>query len=141
MIDDRRARAVVAEKNVVLGKTSAPLAALAAAAAEANVAPKEVAFGPSGGSFVVPLLNVPDWRAAKPRLAALPDAQLVEGCALVSVVGDGLGPAEVSAALGALTGAGIEVLAMSASPLRVGAIVAEGRAADAERALHAALVT
>lgn len=139
------ARAVVAEGNVVLGRLddAARLDALLDAAREVNVSFKDLSAGARGASMIVPLLNVPDWAGAKRQLgAALPELSLVEGVAAASVVGDGLAatPEPLARFLAALRGAGIAPMAITAGPLRLGAVIEASRSADAQRALHAAFV-
>jgi aspartate kinase len=141
-----RARAVVAEGNVVLGCAgdAAHLPALLHAAAEARVSLKDLSSGPGGVVFLLPLLNVPDWAGARRALmAAIPSLALTEGVAAASVVGDGLAatPEPLVRFLAALHEAGIAPLQVSASPLRLGAVIDGARAGDAQRALHAAFVT
>jgi aspartate kinase len=139
------ARAVVAEGNVVLGRIDGDgrLDELLCVAAEANIAFKDVSFGIRGGSFLIPLLNVPDWAFARRQLiAALPALELTEGVAVASVVGDGFAaaPEPLRRFLGALRGAHIAPLAVTATPLRLSAVIEGGRAGDAQRALHQAFV-
>jgi aspartate kinase len=139
------ARAVVAEGNVVLGRLddAAHLPALLRAAEEARVSLKDLSVGPRGGTVLLPLLNVPDWSGARRLLAAaVPSLDLTEGVAVASVVGDGLAatPEPLGRFLGALHGAGIAELQVSATALRLGAVIDAARAAEAQRALHAAFV-
>ena len=139
------ARAVVAEGNVVLGRLddASRLPALLRAAEEARVSLKDLSVGPRGGSLLLPLLNVPDWAGARRQLtAAVPSLDLTEGVAVASVVGDGLGatPEPLVRFLGSLREAGIADLQVTATPLRLAAVIDGARAADAQRALHAAFV-
>jgi len=139
------ARAVVAESNVVLARldAGAELCAVLRVAEEARISFKDVSVGPRGGAMLVPLLNVPDWAGAKKQLAAaLPALELFEGVAVASVVGDGFAatPEPLTRFLGALRGAGIVPLQVTATPLRLGAVIEGGQAGDAQRALHAAFV-
>ncbi len=139
------ARAVVAEGNVVLARIDdgARLAALLRAAGEANVSLKDVSVGPRGGEMTIPLLNVPDWAGAKRQLAAaVPGLELTEGVAVVSVVGDGFATTTepLSRFLAALHAEGIAEMLVTATPLRLGAVIDGARAGDAQRALHAAFV-
>jgi aspartate kinase len=140
------ARAVVAEGDVVLGRidTAARLPALLHAAEEAKVALKEVSAGAHGGTVVIPLLNVPDWSSAREQIAAaVPGLELTEGVALISVVGDGLAATTEPLArfLAVLREAGVGELLVTATPLRLGAVIDGTRAGEAQRALHAAFVT
>ena len=95
----------------------------------------------TGASFVVPLVNVP---APEGALAALRQAGLVvdEEVSTVSVVGDGF------AATGepmrrfarAVREAGAQPQRLVAGPLRLAAVIPAARAAEVQRALHAAFV-
>ncbi|WP_437731402.1 aspartate kinase [Sorangium sp. So ce1335] len=142
------ARAIVAEGNVVLARVPGGhrLDALLRAAGELGVSFRDLSFGPGGGAFVLPLLNVPDWQGAKRQLTALaPSLELVEGLASVSVVGDGLtATAEPLARfLDVLERSGVVPRFTVAGPLRLGALVDAADAADvaaAQRQLHAAFV-
>ena len=75
-------------------------------------------------------------------LAALPSLDLVESVAVVSVVGDGLAgsPEPLQRFLSALRGVDAAPLCVTAGALRLGAVIAAGRAGEAQRALHAAFV-
>ncbi len=140
------ARAVVAEGNVVLARIddASRLPALLHVAGEAKVSLKDVSIGPRGGSLLLPLLNVPDWTGARRQLtAAVPSLSLTEGVALASVVGDGLAatPEPLVRFLAALRDAGIAELQVTATPLRLSAVIDGARSADAQRALHAAFTS
>jgi aspartate kinase len=144
--EELRARAVVAEGNVVLGRAAdaSHLPALLRAAGEARVSLKDLSSGPGGIVFLLPLLNVPDWAAARRTLtAAVPSLSLTEGVAAATVVGDGLAatPEPLVRFLAVLHDAGIAPLQVSASALRLGAVIDGARAGDAQRALHAAFVS
>ncbi|WP_136923272.1 aspartate kinase [Polyangium aurulentum] len=143
--EDLRARAVVGEGNVALGRLDdvTRLDDLLRLAGESNVPLKDVAVSARGASFVVSLLNVPDWRGAKARITgALPSLELTEDVALISVVGDGLAATTepLSRFLSVLRGASASPVALSATALRLGAVVPSSVAADAQRALHRAFV-
>ncbi len=92
-------------------------------------------------SCVIPLLNLPDWdkrRAAlESRLGTR--AGVREGCAVVSVVGDGLSSGALRF-IEALVGCEAKVESIVAGPLRISAVVPAERVGDAQRALHAAFV-
>jgi aspartate kinase len=112
-------------------------------AEEAHVSLKDVSVGPHGGALLLPLLNVPDWGGARRQLAAaVPGLDLTEGVAVASVVGDGLAATAEPLArfLGALRDAGIVQHQVTATPLRLGAVIDAARAGDAQRVLHAAFV-
>lgn len=139
------ARAVVAESNVVLGRIddASRLDDLLRAAEAARVTFKDLSIGPRGGAFLVPLLNVPDWRGAKRQLLAdLPTLELQEGNAVVSVVGDGLAATTEPLArfLGALLREGAAPLLTVATPLRLSAVIEAAHVDGAQRELHRAFV-
>lgn len=139
------ARAVVAESNVVLGRLAdaGRLEDLLRSAEAARVAFKDLSFGPRGGAFLIPLLNVPDWRAARQKLLFdLPSLELSEGTSVVSVVGDGLAATSEPLArfLSALRSEGASPLLTTATPLRLSAVIEGSHADAAQRALHRAFV-
>jgi aspartate kinase len=136
-----RARAVVSEGNVTLAKAreSLRLDEILRAASTAGIAFKDLIVGEGGGAFVIPLLNVPDWQGTKRQLAAaLPALEIVEGVAVVSVVGDGLAATADPLArfVAALRGAGIDPSLVVAGPLRLSAAIAAASANPAQQALH-----
>jgi aspartate kinase len=140
------ARAVVGEGHVVLARIddAARLSDLLRAAEDARVSLKDLSVSARGGVALLPLLNVPDWGGAKKQLAAaVPGLELVEDVAVASVVGDGFAATTEPLVrfLAALKSAGIPELLVTATPLRLGAVIPAARAADAQRALHAAFVT
>lgn len=142
---DLRARAVVGENNVVLGKLTdaSKLDAFLRLAGETNVPLKDVTVDERGISFVVSLLNVPDWRGAKQRLTeAEPNLVLTEDVAVVSVVGDGLAATTEPLVrfMSTLKGANTTPILFSASPLRLGAVIPKDALAEAQRALHRVFV-
>ena len=139
------ARAVVGEGNVVLGRLdgAAALDDLLRAAEQAKVSFKELSVGQNGGSFLLPLLNVPDWQGAKKTLiAAVPSLSLTEDVAAVSVVGDGFAATHEPLArfLGALRSIDAKPLLTIAGPLRLTAVVGSAESVAAQRALHATFV-
>jgi aspartate kinase len=142
--EELRARAIVAEPNVALGRfDDGALDALLAATRDAGPSLRDLSSGGRGGSFVVPLLNVPDWATEKRRLlGAVPGLELVEGLASVSVVGDGLGTtgAPVARFVAALRDEGVAFSHLTATPLRISASVETSARTAAERALHAVFV-
>jgi len=142
---DLRARAVVGENNVVLGRLSdaSQLDGLLRVAAEANVPLKDVSVDERGICFVVSLLNVPDWRGAKQRLVdAQPSIALAEDVAVVSVVGDGLAATTEPLArfISTLRTVNATPLALTATPLRIGAAIKKASLAESQRALHRVFV-
>ena len=139
------ARAVVAEGNVVLARLddAGRLDDLLKAAAEAKVSLKDLSAGARGVSLMLPLLNVPDWAGARRLLLSLlPELDLTEGVAVASVVGDGLAatPEPLVRFLGALRAAEITPQQITATPLRLSAVIDGGKSAEAQRALHTAFV-
>ena len=140
-----RARAIVAEANVVLARVPAGVVdALLGAAAEAGVAFKDFSVGPAGGTALVSLLNVPDWAAARRTLlAAVPSLEVTDGLAVVSVVGDGFGATvePLTRFVAALRGEGVVPRALVGTPLRLSAVVDAADAVRAQPALHRAFVT
>jgi aspartate kinase len=140
-----RARAVVAEPGVVLGRLPsdglAALDRLAACAADQEIPLKDLSFAPSGGTFLVPLLNVPDWPRARAALldAAGPALALQEGLCAVSVVGDGLSTTgrPLVDFLGALRAAEARPHGVHGTALRLTALLDASASARAQQALHA----
>ncbi len=142
---DLRARAVVGESNIVLGRLADAnkLEAVLRLAGETNVPLKDVYVDDRGFSFVVSLLNVPDWRVAKQRLVeAEPSLVLTEDVAVVSVVGDGLAATTEPLVrfVSTLRGANATALTFTATPLRLGAVIAKDALSEAQRALHRVFV-
>lgn len=143
--EDLRARAVVGEGNVAFGRLDAPekLEELLKIAADVKVGLKDVCVTAREASFVISLLNVPDWRNARARLTeTLPALSLVEDVGVVSVVGDGLAATTepLSRFLSTLRGTGASHVALYATPLRLGAVIPKSAMGEAERALHRAFV-
>ncbi len=142
------ARAIVAEGNVVLVRLPpspghAVVDDLLRAAADAGVAFKDLAVGPTAGTAIVSLLNVPDWGAARRALlAAVPSLELVEGASVVSVVGDGFCATvePLGRLLAVLRAEGVTPHAVTATPLRLGAVIDTADAARVQSALHRAFV-
>lgn len=138
---DLRARAVVGENNVVLGRLrdASKLEDFLRLAGETNVPLKDVIVDERGVVFIVSLLNVPDWRGAKQRLLdAEPSLVLTEDVAIVSVVGDGLAATTEPLVrfLSTLRAMKTTPLTVTATPLRLGAVIAKDALAEAQRALH-----
>ena len=144
--EENRIRAVVGESNAALLTIDAaePIDVLATAASlrELDLPMRDLALSERGGSFVVPLSNVPEWERTRARMAQLPALRGVaveHGVAVVSVVGAGLSDsAEPLHRMAlALHKAGVQVRGFGASPLRLHAVVGGASAAEAQRALHA----
>jgi len=133
-------RAVVGLDRVVVLRSPEPLRRLADVLVAHGVPTIDVAAAASGASALVPLLNLPDWTRCRAKLHAdVRGLEVVEGAALVSVVGAELGRA-LPRFLSVLEEAQIAPLAVTAGPLRLGAAVPSARLADAQRALHTAFV-
>lgn len=140
------ARAVVAEHNVVLGHIAegAQLGRLLSAAESAQISFRDLSVSSKGGSFVLPLLNVPDFGGVKKYLlAALPTLELHEGHSLVSVVGDRLATTAepLLRFLASLQAAGASPMLSIGTPLRLSAVIRRSHADAAQRELHKLFVT
>jgi aspartate kinase len=137
-------RAVVGLDRVAHASLPAQeLRAFAEAAAALEVPMMDVASFGDVATCGIPLLNVPDWNEVRMRLLEKASGVvLVEGCGVVSVVGDGLttSAGALPRVLGALAEAGAEPRAVHAGPLRIGATIDAPRLVDAQRALHATFV-
>ncbi len=138
------ARAVVGLDKVVFARFSGEAERFIRASSEAELPLLDLSIGTDGASAAIPLLNVPDFDARRRRLSvALGESlSLVDAKALVSVVGDGLTTSAhaVPAFLRALASVGALHSAITAGPLRIGAVIDAGKLSLAERALHAAFV-
>ncbi len=84
------------------------------------------------------LADVPDWPSIRARLQTSLD--ILEGVGAVSVVGDGIGgdTVKLQRARRVAAEAGIDIVAMSTSPLRVSLFCEEARVDALVRALHRA---
>ena len=142
---DNRVRAVTCEKNAALVRlaTEDPVILHKAAAClvEADLPMRDLTLSSRGGSFLIPLANVPNWEHAQTLLReAKPwnKARIELGVAVVSVVGHGLSETALPMMrmLTALDGRGIMPLALRASPLRLSATIQAEQAVDAQQALH-----
>jgi aspartate kinase len=143
--EPKHVRAIVGLDRVV--HASLPvrdLRAFADLAGQLDVPLLDVAAGSGGdATCAIPLLNVPDWDGSRARLLEkLRSLTLADGCALVSVVGDGLttSAGALPRFLGVLEGVQAAPRALHAGPLRVAATLESGKLGEAQRALHAAFV-
>ncbi|MBK6515639.1 MAG: aspartate kinase [Polyangiaceae bacterium] len=140
----QRARAVTGEGKIFFTTwRGVPSARAVSALERAGLPYKDLSITGDHGSAIIPLLNLPSPDKAREALArALPEIQVSEDVASVSVVGDGLAGdgAALARFLSALESASAAPSAICAGPLRLTAVVAAARANDAQRALHAALV-
>ena len=147
---DNRVRAVTCEKNVALVRLAthdlADLAASTSRLGEANLPVRDLTVSSRGGSFVVPLTNVPDWQNARNQLQATSpwkDARIDVHVAVVSVVGHGLSESvqPMLRLISTLEERNITPLQVRGSSLRLSTVVSAESAPEAQRALHDAFVT
>ena len=138
------ARAVCAEQRLLaIGWGGQSLGAVLAGLRDVGLTYKELSQSSSGGSALVPLLNVPSADAAARALASrLPEITITEGVASVSIVGDGLADsaAHLEAFVAALDAVSVAPVAILGGPLRLGAVVRADDVAAAQRAIHAAFI-
>jgi aspartate kinase len=82
------------------------------------------------------LADVPDWPSIRERFRT--DLDILEGVGAVTVVGDGIGgnPQKLQRARNVARDAGVEIVAMSTSPLRVSLFCTEAEVDGLVRALH-----
>jgi aspartate kinase len=82
------------------------------------------------------LADVPDWASIRARIEG--DLGILEGVGAVTVVGDGMGgnPQKLERARNVARAAGVEIVAMSTSPLRVSLFCSEGEVDALVVALH-----
>jgi aspartate kinase len=148
--EENRARAIVGETNAALVRIDGAGAIEAARTASAlqalDIPMRDLTLTDRGGSFVVPLSNVPEWDRTRRRmseLAGLQGASIEQGVAVVSVVGAGLSETAepLHRMVSALERAGVRPRELGASPLRLRAVVDGPAAGQAQRALHAAFMT
>ena len=137
----RRPRAVTCDPAVATLSLSASVTRLGHLLGEAGLRPREVTGDDERAQAIVSLTSVPDWRERRRELEAQ-GFVVTDGRAMVSVVGSGLteDAATVAEFRGALADAGIPLLALSATQLRISAVIDSGRHDEAQRALHAAFL-
>ena len=82
------------------------------------------------------LADVPDWPALRERFRQ--DLEILEGVGAVTVVGDGIGgnPQKLQRARNVARDVGVEIVAMSTSPLRVSLFCSEAEVDRLVQALH-----
>jgi aspartokinase len=114
------------------------------ACASVHADPRELESSDDGGRFLVNVSLTPDWASGARALVSACDghAQIEEGFAMVSAVGDALGrdATTVGRALDALRDAGVAPLRTATTSLRIAFLVADAQADEGVRALHRALV-
>ena len=143
--EGRHVRAIVGIGNVMFARVSkASVPRFLATCASEEVSLGDVVQGGDDVLAHLPLLNVPDWERCQRTLnAALgEDVTFLGSRAVVSVVGYGLTGVSgaLAATLAALADAAIVPQCLSAGPLRISATIDEAQLAEAQRALHDALV-
>jgi aspartate kinase len=143
--EPKHVRAVVGLDRVVHARLpTADLRAFAQLAGHLDVPLLDLAASTDVTTCAIPLLNVPDWDRCRARLEEKLRGTLAleSGCAVASVVGDGLTSAAraLPRFLAVLEEAGAAPRALHAGPLRIAATIEATRLADAQRALHAAFV-
>jgi aspartate kinase len=143
--ENRNVRAIVGVSGVVLARVVPDkLASFLEVAAKLDVAAADVVATRDSAFVHLPLLNVPDWqRCAREIEQAFGPSVVFEGKhAVVSVVGYGLTGTSgaLGRALATLDALDAKPLSITAGPLRISAMIPEGRLAEAQRALHAAFV-
>jgi aspartate kinase len=109
-----------------------------AAAAEARVPALHLDTDMDSADLWFALADVPDWATIKRRFETDLALEVLEGVGAVSVVGDGMGgdPIKLERGRSVAREAGVEIVAMSTSPLRVSLFCAEAQVDDLVRALH-----
>jgi aspartate kinase len=130
-----RISGVAQEPDVLVVRAHGDLGPLTHALREAGAWPREIWSEGPAARALVPLENVHGPEALLVRLRALPGVEVIEGLALVSVVGTGIGSAlePLQRALGALPKPpqGLQVL-----PLRLSFLVPRAASQECVRRLH-----
>jgi aspartate kinase len=136
--DEPRARAVSCDRNVaLLSPPAAELPALLARLEASSLTVLESFAGAHGAHVLLSLLNAPDWPAARAKLGTA----VTEGVTLVSVVGSGLTDrADTVASFRRTVASVCPAELFVATPLRLSAVVADDRADELTRSLHASFV-
>jgi aspartate kinase len=144
-----RARAVVADSKIVLGRlrgddpTEPKLPMVLAMLSAAGVTIRELSTEAGATTMVLSVLNAPQWGATRSDLGRrVPELELVSDVALVSLCGGGLTdePARLGDFRRRLEELGATPLLVVAAPLRFAAVIAAEQAVAAQRALHQAFV-
>jgi aspartate kinase len=142
--EPKHVRAVVGLAEVVHARLpAAELRAFAELAGQLEVPMLDVASSGELATCAIPLANVPDWGACRPRLEERTRGLVLEGeRGVVSVVGDGLttGARALPRFLAVLGEGGVAARAVHAGPLRISATIDAAGLAATQRALHAAFV-
>lgn len=143
--EGRHVRAIVGIGNVMFARISnASVPRFLATCAAEEVSLGDVVHAGQDVLAHLPLLNVPDWARCQRTLGAAlgNDVTFLGSRAVVSVVGYGLTGASgaLAATLAAFADAKIVPQCLSAGPLRISATIDESQLAEAQRALHDALV-
>jgi len=143
--EPRHVRAVVGLDKVVHARVAvAQMRSFAEVAEQLDVPLLDVAAWGASATCAIPLLNLPDWERCRGRIEErLRGAvSLEEGCAVASIVGDGLTNTAraLPRFLGVLDESRAPPRAVHAGPLRIAATIDASRLADALRALHATFI-
>lgn len=109
-----------------------------AAAAEARVPALHLDTDMESADLWFALADVPDWASIKRRFETELALEVLEGVGAVSVVGDGMGgdPVKLERARAVARQAGVDIVAMSTSPLRVSLFCCEEQVDELVRVLH-----
>lgn len=142
--NERAVRAIVGERDVVLGRYQGEAPRLLRALETTNLPLREVSIAAGATTFFVPKLNVPDWGRARHAIEAELGCSisLTEGLGIVSVIGDSLAsPAAIARFCAAISAVAEAPRHLTASPLRISATIDAARLDEAQRALHASFVS
>lgn len=134
---------IASARGLVRLRLNTSSTALGAALAEAGVSLWRLADDGVGATALFATEDLPDWlglkRSLQERFGA--ELEIAENLAAVSVVGTALGSASQSAKLlGEAARAGIPILGIDSSPLRITVLVKPEQAAELARCLHSAFV-
>jgi aspartate kinase len=134
--------AVTGQKSLVRVRAEGPdcVDRVLAAASAARVPPLHLDTDMQSADLWFGLGDVPDWSSIRERLSG--ELDILEDVGAVSVVGDGLGedPARVERTRQVAREAGVDIVAMSTSPLRVSLFCREAEVDQLVRAIHHEMV-
>ncbi|MCU0690845.1 MAG: aspartate kinase [Polyangiaceae bacterium] len=147
--EDNRVRAIVGRSDAAWVRLDSDdpvdIDHACAALERADIPMTDLALCARGGSFLVPMLSVPDWARAEATLRESEPwrkAHIHRDVAVISVVGHGLADDAVPTRrmLTALRSEGVRPFEVRAAPLRLTAVVRKGVCDSAQRALHRAFL-